>query len=744
MFKPFESTITIPGSHGVVGIKRWERLAHKFKLEMNYKKNKKGKKKRTVEKINLGDRVLNLLNDNPAKTYSVRQLAKELQIRGKRHKDNLLELLFRLQDDKKISTVRNKFKSNEKPNTHVGNVDFVNPRAAFLISEDFEKDPKVKVEDLNFALDGDLVSFYIISKPGRPPRARVDQIISRKRTSFVGRVEMSAKYAFVVADNRRMHYDIFVKGSDLNGATHKDKVIVEITEWHGRDRKPEGKVVNILGKAGENNAEIHSIMAEFGLPFSFSEKIESIASSIPEEITDKEVKKRKDFRNKITFTIDPADAKDFDDALSVEKLKNGNYEIGVHIADVSHYVREDDALDKEAIERATSVYLVDRTIPMLPEKLSNGLCSLRPKEDKLTFSAVFELDANAKIVKEWFGRTVIHSDRRFTYEEAQEVIESGTGDFVDEIVVLNDLAKKMKQDRFKKGAINFETAEVKFKLDPEGKPLGVIPKIRKDAHKLIEEFMLLANKRVAHFIFNLHNTKDKYTFVYRTHDNPDPEKLSSFSVFAQKFGHRIQLGEKGISKILNGLMDDIEGKPEQNVLQSLAIRTMAKAKYTTEAKGHFGLAFEHYSHFTSPIRRYPDVMVHRLLQHYLLNGKPANREEYEQKCEHSSEMEKRAAEAERASIKYKQVEFMQNTEQEEFDGIVSGVTEWGVYVEITETKCEGMVKISDLTDDYYEFDEKNYCVVGSRNKNTITLGDQVRVSIKNTDIDRRTIDLLFV
>ncbi len=711
---------------------------------MNNKKHKKGKKKHKASSMNLADNVLNLLNESPGKSYSVRQLAKELQIRGKRHKDNLLELLFRLQDDKKISSTRNKFKSNQKPNTHVGTVDFVNPRAAFLLSEGFDQDPKVRVEDLNFALDGDLVEFYITSKPGRQPRAKVERIISRKRTSFVGRIEMSAKYAFVIADSRKMHYDIFVKGSDLNGANQKDKVIVEITEWHGRDRKPEGKVVRVLGKAGENNAEIHSIMAEFGLPFSFSEKIEKVAANIPEAISAGEIKKRRDFRNKITFTIDPADAKDFDDALSVEKLKNGNYEIGVHIADVSHYVREDDLLDKEAIDRATSVYLVDRTIPMLPEKLSNGLCSLRPKEDKLTFSAVFELNENGKIVKEWFGRTIIHSDRRFTYEEAQEVIETTSGDFTAEILLLNDLAKKLKQERFKKGAINFETTEVKFKLDSDGKPLGVIPKVRKDAHKLIEEFMLLANKRVAHFIYNLHNTKDKYTFVYRTHDNPDPEKLSNFSVFAQKFGHRIQLGDNGVSKILNGLMDEIEGKPEQNVLQSLAIRTMAKAKYTTEAKGHFGLAFDHYSHFTSPIRRYPDVMVHRLLQHYLLNGKPANREEYEQKCEHSSEMEKRAAEAERASIKYKQVEFMQNTEQEEFDGIVSGVTEWGVYVEITETKCEGMVKISDLTDDYYEFDEKNYCVVGSRNKKTITLGDQVRVSIKSTDIDRRTIDLLFV
>lgn len=710
---------------------------------MNKKKKKITKSPKEDRDFSLNDKVLKLLNDNPSKAYSVRQLSKELQIRGKSHKDRLLEMLFRLQDDKKISSVRNKFKSNQKPATYIGVVDFVNPRAAFLISDEFDQDPKVKVEDLKYALDGDVVEFYIVNKRGSNSKARVERIVSRKRTSFVGRIEMSAKYSFVIADNRRMHYDIFVKNSYLNGASQKDKVIVEITEWPGRDRNPEGKVTKILGKAGENDAEIHSIMAEFGLPFSFSDKIDNAADKITGIVNDDEVKKREDFRGKTTFTIDPADAKDFDDALSIQKLKNGNYEIGVHIADVSYYVKEDDILDREAINRATSVYLVDRTIPMLPEKLSNGLCSLRPNEDKLTFSAVFELNEKGHILKEWFGRTIIHSDRRFTYEEAQTTIENNEGDFAEELLVLNQLAKKLKKDRFAKGAINFETTEVKFKLDEDGKPLGIIPKVRKDAHKLIEEFMLLANKRVAHFIFNLKNSKDRYPFVYRTHDNPDPEKLNTFSVFAQKFGHKLLIGEKGISKTLNGLMDEIEGKPEQNVLQSLAIRTMAKARYTTEAKGHFGLAFDHYSHFTSPIRRYPDVMVHRLLQHYLLNGKPADREEYEEKCEHASEMEKRAAEAERASIKYKQVEYMQNVENKDFEGIVSGVTEWGIYVEIVETKCEGMIKMSDLTDDFYEFDDRNFCVVGLKNKKTITLGDQVKVNVKSTDIDRRTIDLLF-
>ena len=703
--------------------------------------------KKTGQKFsgnNLKEQILNLLDDNVTKAYSARQLFKSLHIRGKNHKDKMLETLFEMEEKNEISIIRNKFKSARKPKSYTGTVDFVNPRTAFIVSESFTVDPKVKINDLNYALDGDTVEFILLSKPGRNPRARVERITKRKRTTFVGRLEMSTTYAFVIADNKRMHYDIFVKNNHTNGASHNDKVVVEITEWPGWDKNPEGKVTRILGKAGENDAEIHSIMAEFGLPWDFPEKIEAAAQKISEAIPTAELKKRKDYRDIPTFTIDPADAKDFDDALSFKKLKNGHYEVGIHIADVTHYVKQGDPLDREAFERATSVYLVDRTVPMLPERLSNGLCSLRPNEDKLTFSAVFELDESAGIAKEWFGRTIIHSNRRFTYEEAQSVIENKEGDFNEEIETLNQLAHKLRKNRFTKGAINFETTEVKFDLDENGRPLGIIPKVRKDAHKMIEEFMLLANKRVANFIFTLEKSRDKYPFVYRTHDNPDPEKLKTFSIFARKFGHQLQVSENGISTSLNRLMDEIEGKPEQNVLETLAIRTMAKAKYTTEAKGHFGLAFDHYSHFTSPIRRYPDVMVHRLLQHYLLKGKPVDREEYEERCEHASEMEKRAADAERASIKYKQVEYMQYAEDKDYDGIVSGVTEWGIYVEIVETKCEGMVKIADLTDDFYEYDEKNFCVVGVRNKKTITLGDNVRVKVKDTDIDRRTIDLFFV
>jgi ribonuclease R len=539
-----------------------------------------------------------------------------------------------------------------------------------------------------------------------------------------------------------MHHDIFVHKGDLNGAEHNQKVVVKISEWREDDKNPTGKIIRVLGKAGEHEVEIHSIMAEFGLPFEYPKEVEEEANAIPAEIPPSEIKYRKDMREVPTFTIDPFDAKDFDDAISYRKLDNGNYEIGVHIADVTYYVKPKTGLEREAFDRATSVYLVDRTIPMLPERLSNGLCSLRPNEDKLTFSCVFEMDENADVLKHWIGRTVTHSNRRFAYEEAQENIDNQEGDFFEELTLLNGLAKKLRKRRFDKGAVNFETVEVKFKLDEKGTPLGLMIKERKDIHKLIEEFMLLANRTVAEFIYNKNKGKD--TFVYRIHDNPDAERLETFANFAKKFGHEVKLGEgTRVSTALNKLMDEIVGKPEQNVLEQLAIRSMAKAKYTTEPKGHFGLAFKHYTHFTSPIRRYPDMMVHRLLQHYLEDGKSPDAEAWEEKCLHSSDREKRAADSERASIKYKQVEYMALAEEKDYEGIVTGVTEWGVYVEITETKCEGMVKVSEMNDDYYDFDEKNMRLIGTRNKKIITLGDKVMVRVVNTDIDRRTIDLEF-
>ncbi|MDN4166033.1 ribonuclease R [Cytophagales bacterium LB-30] len=719
---------------------------HRKGGEKSSKHSSPNTSKPTLPPQNLEQQVLRMFNSQPGQSFSIKGVIKKLGVRDKHSKDSIPRILFDLEDTEKIVRLSNGHFTSTKESAYAeGVVDFVNSRFAYIIVAGMDIDTVVTAENLNNALDGDRVKVKIFGtyRKTKHPEGEVVEILQRARTEFVGKIELSPNYAFVVADNKKMHQDIFVNLKDTLGAENHDKVVVSITRWPDATRNPEGKVVRVLGKAGEHNAEIHSIMAEFGLPFDFPETVVAESETISERISDKEISSRRDFRKVTTFTIDPEDAKDFDDALSIEKTADGLWEIGVHIADVTHYVKEKTKLEEEAFQRATSVYLVDRTIPMLPERLSNDLCSLRPNEDKLTFSAVFVLDENAKIQKEWFGRTIIHSDRRFTYEEAQERIETKTGDFAEEILTLNALALKLRKERYAKGAINFETVEVKFKLDEKGKPLAVVPKIRKDAHKLIEEFMLLANKRVAEFIFNMKKEPERNTFIYRTHDLPNAEKLQSFSVFAKKFGYELNLEEGKVSRSLNQLVDAIEGRPEQNVLQSLAVRSMAKAKYTTSADPHFGLAFTHYSHFTSPIRRYPDMMAHRLLQHYLDKGKSVSKEEYEEKCVHSSEREKRAADAERASIKFKQVEFMRDAEDKAYEGIVSGVTEWGVYVEIVETKCEGMIRMVDITDDYYEFDEANYRIIGRQNKRIITLGDSLQVRVKATDIDKRTIDLIF-
>lgn len=697
---------------------------------------------------NLSGKLIKFLDAHYGESYNAKQLIKKLEIRDALTKGAVEPALFKLADSGIISkSPRNYFSSTKDPEFIEGKVDYVNPRFAFIIPDNpdaTDGDIMVKEADLKQALHGDKVRVMVYPMKGRSGKleGRVLELVERVREEFVGRVEISPRYAFVVPDFKKMHKDIFVHKGDLNGAQHNEKVVVELTEWREGDKNPTGKVTRVLGKAGEHEVEIHSIMAEFGLPFEYPEAADKEANAISEIISEKEIQKRKDFREVPTFTIDPADAKDFDDAISYQVLENGNIEVGVHIADVTHYVQPNTALEKEAYHRATSVYLVDRTIPMLPEHLSNGLCSLRPNEDKLTFACVFELDKNSKVLNHWIGRTVIHSDRRFAYEEAQENIDQQSGDFFKELTLLNDLAKKIRKKRFDQGAVNFETVEVKFKLDDKGTPLGLMVKERKDIHKLIEEFMLLANKYVAEFIFQKRKGKD--TFVYRTHDSPDMEKLETFSGFAKRFGHQMDIqNENKISSALNKLMDEIIGKPEQNVLEQLAIRSMAKAKYTTEPKGHFGLAFPHYTHFTSPIRRYPDMMVHRLLELYLSGGKSPDAEAWEKKCEYSSDREKNAANAERASIKYKQVEFMSLAEDKDYEGIVSGLTEWGVFVEITETKCEGMIRVQDMKDDYYEFDQKNMRLVGSKNKKMITLGDKVVVRVVNTDIDRRTIDLEF-
>lgn len=711
------------------------------------RKDKKNKK----ERDDLYSLALSLLEGAGGKAYNIKQLTKKLGLKKKALAEGLYRVLSQLEEEGKVRQLENgAYLSTMGPTPLTGKVDHVNPRFAYVVVEGRDHDIYVRSRDLGSAVHGDIVELSLLpSRKGASPEGKVNKVVERSRTRFVGRIEVSPNYSFIVPDYKKLYQDFFVHQENIGQAKTNDKVVFEVTKWAKGDRNPEAKVTEVLGKTGENEAEIHSIMAEFDLPFRFGPDVLKESESIQEDITKTEIKKRKDFREVLTFTIDPEDAKDFDDAISFRELDNGHYEVGVHIADVTHYVRPGSVLDQDAYDRATSVYLVDRTVPMLPERLSNQLCSLRPKEDKLTFCALFEIDGKAKVHSEWFGRTVIHSDFRLSYEQAQAQIEGGEGGLARELQLLNQIAHKLRKDRFAKGAVNFETTEVKFRLDEKGKPLEVVPKVRKDAHKLIEEFMLLANRAVATFVFKMKRggsgtpaDKQGNTFVYRTHDHPDPDKVMDFAQFAKQFGHKVNVEESAVSRSLNKLMDEIEGKPEQHVLQQLAVRAMAKAKYTTEAKGHFGLAFPHYTHFTSPIRRYPDMMVHRLLQHYLDGGKPVNKKEYEDKCVHSSEREKRAADAERASVKYKQVEFMSMAADKVYEGIITGVTDFGVFVEMIETKCEGMVRLSDMADDFYEFDERNFRIIGRRRKKIYRLGDNVNVRIKKTDIARRLIDLV--
>ncbi|MFC5411323.1 ribonuclease R [Larkinella bovis] len=653
------------------------------------------------------------------------------------------------------------YQYNETDRSIVGTVDHVNPRFAFVStgSGDRDDDIYVSTDDLNGAIDGDKVKVTRLSgssnagsfsrgsqNRNRRTEGRVTEIVERGRSELVGRIETWPNYGQVIPDSKRIYEEIYIPKDKLGDARDGDKVIVRLTRFPDDRHRPEGEVTAVLGQAGEHNTEMHAILAEFGLPIHFPAAVEQESERISEQIPDEEIQKRRDLRGVTTFTIDPEDAKDFDDALSVQILENGHYEIGVHIADVTHYIQPGTALEDEAFKRGTSVYLVDRVVPMLPEKLSNNLCSLRPNEDKLTFSAVFELTPDAKIKKEWFGRTVIHSDRRFAYEEAQDVVDRGQGDYLEELRLLNELAFKLRDERFRHGAINFETVEVKFKLDENGVPLSVYPKIRKDAHKLIEEFMLLANKRVAEFVHGSSRGDHPNVMVYRVHDSPDFEKLRTFAVFANRFGYKLKVDDqKELSKSFNTMMDSLEGQPEQNALQQLAIRTMAKARYSTEDIGHFGLAFRRYSHFTSPIRRYPDMMAHRLLQHYLNGGKSVDREEFEARCKHSSDRERVAVEAERASIKYKQVEFMSRMDRDQpFQGVITGVTDFGFFVEITETSAEGLVRMTDLEDDFYEFDKDNYRLIGKRNKKIFAFGDAVTVRVKEANLARRSLDLWLV
>ncbi|HET8828202.1 MAG TPA: ribonuclease R [Pelobium sp.] len=697
----------------------------------------------SIKKV-LTELISNVLEKSGNKPMNHRQIANKLNIIEPDSKTTILEVLEE-QTEKGIflEVGKGKYKMHEVKAFLTGKIAMSNDGSAFVIPDDeFEKDIYIAPRKVRTALHGDKVKLHVYeSSKGKRKEGEVVEILERAKMEFTGIVKLSQHFAFFIPDDRKMLHDIFIPLEDLNGARNGVKALAKIVDWPAGAKNPVGIIKSVLGKQGENNTEMNAILAEYGFPLSFPEEVEKEAQAISPAISEEEIAKRRDFRKTLTFTIDPFDAKDFDDAISFKVLENGNYEVGVHIADVSHYLIPDSVLDKEAYERGTSVYLVDRVIPMLPESLSNNLCSLRPKEEKLCFSAVFEMDENANLINEWFGKTVIYSDHRFAYEEVQEIIENKAGDFVEEILKLNHLAHVLRDRKFKHGAISFESTEVKFKLDEHGKPTGVYIKERKDAHKLIEDFMLLANKKVAEFIAKKGKGKHKYTFVYRAHDSPKPESLTAFAAFASKFGHKISTkSDRDTAKSLNKLMADVEGTKEQNVLTQLAIRSMAKAIYTTKSSSHYGLAFDFYTHFTSPIRRYPDVMVHRLLEYYLAGGDSVNADHYEKMCQHSSQMEKKAADAERASIKYKQAEYLEDNIGETYLGIISGVTEWGMYVEIQENKCEGMIRLRDISDDFYVLDEKNYCIIGQKKKRTYQLGDEVKIKVKRVDLAKRQID----
>lgn len=723
------------------------------------RKKKIYKKKGKVIK-DLTRNIFRILNKDSNKQYNYKQIASTLGITSTDGKTQILQKLAELTATKKIKEVeRGKYKINEDRKYHIGTLDVTSNGNAYFISDDFENDIFVPSVNLGKGLHNDVVKAYVYKKrKSNKLEADVVEIIERAKQDFVGVLQLSKNFGFVLPDSNKMYADIFIAQSKLNGAQHGDKVLAKITDWPDNSKNPFGKITQVLGKPGEHDTEIHSILLEYGLPYDFPKEIEEEAGKLSFDITKGEIAKRRDMRKDLTFTIDPKDAKDFDDALSFSKLENGNYEIGIHIADVSHYVQPKTKLDDEAYDRATSVYLVDRVVPMLPEMLSNGVCSLRPNEEKLTFSAVFEITEKAHIVNKWFGRTVTYSDKRFAYEEAQVIIEtkgntipaeiSLTGESyeVDEAIVeatlkLDELAKKLRAKRMKEGAISFDRVEVKFDLDQDANPVGVFFKESKDANKLIEEFMLLANRKVAEFIGFSKGKATNKTFIYRVHDEPNIEKLASLQNIISKFGYKINTETKEkTSQSLNQLLSDVHGKGEANMVETLAIRSMSKAEYTTQNIGHYGLAFDYYSHFTSPIRRYPDVMTHRLLQHYLEGENSPKADIYEERCKHSSKMEELASKAERDSIKYMQVKYMQDHKNEEFEGVVSGVTEWGIYVEIKSNKCEGMVRIRDIKDDYYIFDEKQYAVVGQSTKNMIQLGDELVVKVKHTDLERKHLD----
>jgi len=730
------------------------------------------KKRKSNNKIsNLTNTILSIFKKERNQSFNYKQIAAKLGVNDASSRNQIIKKLQQLKINGDIEEVeRGKFKAIVNTEYYTGILDLTSRGSGYVISEDFEDDIFIASNNINKALHNDEVELYIYKRRKRGKlEGEITQIIKRARTEYVGVIQIHKNYAFVVADDSKMYKDIFIPINKINKAEEGDKVLVKLEDWLENTDSPYGKVIKTLGKPGEHNTEIHSILAEYGLPYEFPHKVEDYANKLDTSITPEEINKRRDMRDVLTFTIDPKDAKDFDDALSFKVLDNGNYEIGIHIADVSHYLQEGTILDEEAYERATSVYLVDRVVPMLPEVLSNNACSLRPHEEKYTFSAIFQLNNKAEILKQWFGRTVTYSDARFAYEEAEAIIESNlklspiqmsqlnninttipkevsltgnayntTPEVAQAVLKLNELAKRLRAKRMNSGAISFDKVEVKFNLDSEANPIGVYFKTSKQANKLIEEFMLLANRKVAEFIGTI---KPQKTFIYRVHDEPNDSKLAALQGIVSRFGYKLNFQDrKTISKSLNNLLKGVNGKKEQNLVDTLTIRTMSKAEYTTNNIGHYGLAFDYYSHFTSPIRRYPDVMTHRLLQYYLDGNKSANQEIYEEKCQHSSNMEYLATKAERNSIKYMQIKFMQDHKDQEFLGVISGVTDWGIYVEIIENKCEGMVRVSSIKDDHYIFDQSEYALIGRNTKNMYQLGDEVIVKVKEADLVKKHLD----
>lgn len=713
---------------------------------MSKKKDKKGGKR--MNKSELSERLVNYLYTKVNESLTTKQIFRDLNLTTHPLKMLCSDIISEMMDDGLLTmTEKGQFKLNDHGLIMTGKFQRKSNGKNSFIPDDGSETIFIAERNSAHAMNNDKVKIALFAKKkNKEAEGEVIEILERANDTFVGTLKVDKYYAFLLTENRTLANDIFIPKDKLKNGKNGDKAVVKVIEWPDQAKNPIGQVIDILGQAGDNTTEMHAILAEFGLPYVYPKSVEEAADKISTEITQEDMEGREDFRDAVTFTIDPKDAKDFDDALSIREIKSGLWEIGVHIADVTHYVKEGSIIDKEAEKRATSVYLVDRTIPMLPEKLSNGLCSLRPDEEKLTYSVIFTMNEKGEVKNSRITKTIIKSNRRFTYEEAQEIIETGKGDYSKELLELNKLAQILRAQRLSNGAIDFDRVEVRFEIDETGKPVSVYFKESKEANKLIEEFMLMANRSVAEYVGKVPKDKKAKVFPYRIHDLPDPDKLENLNFFINRFGYKIRTSgsSKEVAKSINKLLHDINGKKESELIETVSLRAMQKARYSTDNIGHYGLAFDFYTHFTSPIRRFPDMMVHRLLTKYLAGGRTVQKDKYEELCVHSSEMEQIAANAERASIKYKQVEYMSERIGKEFDGIISGVTEWGLYVEVDESKCEGMVPMRDLADDYYDFDEKCYCLTGRKKHKKYSLGDHVTIKVAKANLEKKQLDYTLV